>query len=94
VPLGLVVLLMHCHASAAPPPGTWRLARVDTRTETHGLALDDIETYVTQTAQLTHPAPEPTTPANDTQGQDVKTGPGVDMTTTSRSPTSSSRWLI
>ncbi|MBV8996283.1 MAG: hypothetical protein JO287_21840 [Pseudonocardiales bacterium] len=38
----------------AQPSG--HLARLDTRTETHGHALDDIEAYVTQTAQLARAA--------------------------------------
>jgi Domain of unknown function (DUF4913) len=35
-----------------------QLARVDARTTSHGQALDDIETYVTQTAQLARDAAE------------------------------------
>ena len=64
-----------------------QLHRVDVRTTSHGQALDDIETYVTETAQLARDAAEQarsTTEqaagmANDTT--EVKTGPGVDMTT-------------
>ena len=33
-----------------------QLARLDTRSETHARALDDIEAYVTQTAQLARAA--------------------------------------
>ena len=63
-----------------------QLHRVDVRTTSHGQALDDIETYVTETAQLARDAAEQarsTTEqaagmANDTT--EVKTGPGVDMT--------------
>ena len=64
-----------------------QLARVDARTAIHSQALDDIETYVTETAQLASHAAEQvraTTEqaagaANDTT--EVKTGQGVDMTT-------------
>lgn len=56
------------------------LARVDIRTESHGQALDDIETYVTETAQLARATAEhATTTANTTQ--DDKTTQGVDMRT-------------
>jgi hypothetical protein len=62
-----------------------QLARVDIRTTSHGQALDDIETYLTQTAQLARDAAEQarTTAehavgtASGTAG--VKTGQGVDM---------------
>jgi Domain of unknown function (DUF4913) len=64
-----------------------QLDRVDARTNINSQALDDIETYVTETAQLASHAAEQvraTTEqtagaANDTT--EVKTGPGVDMTT-------------
>ncbi|HZD14006.1 MAG TPA: DUF4913 domain-containing protein [Pseudonocardiaceae bacterium] len=63
-----------------------QLHRVDVRTTSHGQALDDIETYVTETAQLARDAAEQARStaeqaagmANDTT--EVKTGPGVDMT--------------
>jgi uncharacterized protein DUF4913 len=64
-----------------------QLARVDLRTTSHGQALDDIETYVTETAQLARDAAEQARStaehavgtANGTAG--VKTGQGVDMRT-------------
>ncbi len=57
-----------------------RLTRVDMRTESHGKALDDIETYVTETAQLARAAAEP--PATPAIGaQDARTTQGVDMRT-------------
>lgn len=56
-----------------------QLTRVDMRTESHGKALDDIETYVTETAQqLARAAAEP--PATS-DAPDTKTGQGVDMRT-------------
>jgi Domain of unknown function (DUF4913) len=55
-----------------------QLARLNTRTETHGHALDDIEAYVTQTAQLARAAAEHTSPpAGSTEGP--KSAEGVDM---------------
>jgi hypothetical protein len=57
-----------------------QLARVDIRTETHGQALDAIETYVTETAHLARTAAEhATTATKGTQG--TKTEQGVDMRT-------------
>lgn len=55
-----------------------QLARVDTRTETHARALDDIEAYVTETAQLARAAAEHAAPpaASTTN---AKTTEGVDM---------------
>jgi hypothetical protein len=67
-----------------------QLARVDIRTTSHGQALDDIETYVTQTAQLARDAAEQAAAAaNGTEQATstasgtavVKTGQGVDMGT-------------
>lgn len=59
---------------------TGQLARVDIRTESHGQALDDIETYVTETAQLARAtAEQAATTANGTEG--AKTEQGVDMRT-------------
>jgi uncharacterized protein DUF4913 len=54
------------------------LARLDTRTETHARALDDIEAYVTHTAQLARAAADHTAPpaASTT---DAKATEGVDM---------------
>jgi Domain of unknown function (DUF4913) len=60
-----------------------QLARLDTRTESHGQALDHIEAYVTETAQLARAAAEQannTTTANDTETA-ASTGQGVDMRT-------------
>jgi hypothetical protein len=39
-----------------------QLARLDTRTETHARALDDIEAYVTETAQLARATAEHAAP--------------------------------
>jgi hypothetical protein len=58
-----------------------QLARLDTRTETHGHALDDIEAYVTETAQLARAAAEHASPAAGTEAEGVKTTEGVDMGT-------------
>jgi Domain of unknown function (DUF4913) len=55
-----------------------QLARLDTRTETHARALDDIEAYVTETAQLAHAAADHTTPATSNTDE-AKTAGGVDM---------------
>ena len=56
-----------------------QLARLDTRTETHARALDDIETYVTQTAQLARDGAEHANPTTKTD--DAKSGRSVDMRT-------------
>jgi Domain of unknown function (DUF4913) len=65
-----------------------QLARVDIRTTSHGQALDDIETYLTQTAQLARDAAEQArAAANGTEQAagtasgtaGVKAGQGVDM---------------
>ena len=60
-----------------------QLARLDTRTETHARALDDIEAYVTQTAQLARAAADhATTTASTTSTNDItETEQGVDMRT-------------
>jgi Domain of unknown function (DUF4913) len=61
-----------------------QLARVDIRTESHGQALDDIETYVTETAQLARAtAKQATTTAAAANGtvEDATTEQGVDMRT-------------
>jgi hypothetical protein len=60
-----------------------QLARLDTRTETHARALDDIEAYVTQTAQLARAAADhATAPASTASANDsATTGHGVDMRT-------------
>ena len=58
-----------------------QLARLDTRTETHGHALDDIEAYVTETAQLARAAAEHANPTATTKTDDAKSGHGVDMRT-------------
>ena len=57
-----------------------RLARLDTRTETHARALDDIEAYVTETAQLARAAAEHAAPAAAST-TDAKASEGVDMRT-------------
>lgn len=56
-----------------------QLARLDTRTESHGQALDHIEAYVTETAQLARAAADHAT--TTTNGAEPSTGPGVDMRT-------------
>jgi prefoldin subunit 5 len=64
-----------------------QLDRVDARTTITSQALDDIETYVTQTAQLaSHAAEQARATTEQTAGAandttEVKTGHGVDMTT-------------
>jgi len=60
-----------------------QLARLDTRTETHARALDDIEAYVTETAQLARAAAEhATSSATATNTTDnTKATEGVDMRT-------------
>jgi hypothetical protein len=60
-----------------------QLARLDTRTETHARALDDIEAYVTQTAQLARAAADhaTTTVSTASTGDSAKTEQGVDMPT-------------
>ena len=60
-----------------------QLARLDTRTETHARALDDIEAYVTETAQLARAAADhavSTATATSTT-EDTKAAEGVDMRT-------------
>ena len=58
-----------------------QLARLDTRTETHARALDDIEVYVTQTAQLARAAAEhaTSTATATTTIDNTKAAEGVDM---------------
>jgi hypothetical protein len=60
-----------------------QVARLDTRTETHARALDDIEAYVTHTAQLAlAPADHATTTASTASTTDsAKIEQGVDMRT-------------
>jgi hypothetical protein len=64
-----------------------QLDRVDARTTITSQALDDIETYVTETAQLaSHAAEQARATTEQTAGTandttEVKTGHGVDMTT-------------
>ena len=58
-----------------------QLARLDTRTETHARALDDIEAYVTQTAQLARAAAEHAAPPATSTTDNTKTAEGVDMRT-------------
>ena len=62
---------------------TGQLARLDTRTETHARALDDIEAYVTDTAQLARAAADHTasTSAATSTTETTKTEQGVDMRT-------------
>jgi hypothetical protein len=55
-----------------------QLARLDTRTETHARALDDIEAYVTHTAQLARAAADHATTATT---DSATTDHGVDMRT-------------
>jgi hypothetical protein len=56
-----------------------QLARLDTRTETHARALDDIEAYVIQTAQLARAAAEHAGPLATTDTEGAKTAESVDM---------------
>ena len=55
-----------------------QLARLDTRTETHARALDDIEAYVAETAQLARAAAEHAT-QTAASTTDAKASEGVDM---------------
>ena len=59
------------------------LACLDTRTETHARTLDDIEAYVTQTAQLARTAADHTTATASTASttDSAKAEQGVDMRT-------------
>jgi Domain of unknown function (DUF4913) len=58
-----------------------QLARLDTRTETHARALDDIEAYVTETAQLARAAADHATATASTASTNdsAKAEQGVDM---------------
>lgn len=56
-----------------------QLARLDTRTETHARALDDIEAYVTDTAQLARAAADHAAPAAASTPDGAKASEGVDM---------------
>jgi Domain of unknown function (DUF4913) len=58
-----------------------QLARLDTRTETHGHALDDIEAYVTETAKLARAAADHTSTHPASSTENTKSAEGVDMRT-------------
>jgi hypothetical protein len=56
-----------------------QLARLDTRTETHARALDDIEAYVTETAQLARAAADHATASTASIHDSAKAEQGMDM---------------